>query len=90
MERDIAVVVDKECTSLEITSIIKRVGKPLLENVELIDRYEGENIGINKCSQAFRLRYRNKDKTLTEEEISPVHEKIRTELVSNLSAILRS
>ena len=61
-----------------------------VERVELIDRYEGSNLASDKCSQAYRLWYRDKNRTLTESEIKPVHEKIRKSLVDILSAELRS
>lgn len=90
MERDIALIVNKECTSSEITSLIRKEGKPLLEDVELVDRYQGENLEENKVSQAFRITYRDTNKTLTENDINPIHEKIRNALVNNLNAKLRS
>ena len=90
MERDIALVVAKECTSEEITSIIKKTGKPLLESVELIDRYEGDNLEEGKVSQAFRIRYRDKKNTLQDEDINPTHNRIREALSKKLGAKLRS
>ena len=42
------------------------------------------------ASQAFRLRYRGQSETLKEEQVSPVHEKIRQALVKQFSADLRS
>ncbi|MCP9774552.1 phenylalanine--tRNA ligase subunit beta [Cyanobium sp. WAJ14-Wanaka] len=68
-ERDLAVVLPKTSLSSELISVIRKAGKPLLENVELIDRYEGAQVGDGLCSQAFRLRYRNPERTLTEEEV---------------------
>ena len=90
MERDIAVIVDKNCSSSKITALIYKFGRPLLENVELIDRYEGGNLPDGKISQAFRMRYRDKTKTLSDNEINPIHSKIRDKLVSTLGAELRS
>ena len=73
----------------EIENAIKKAGKPLIESVELIDRYEGENIDSAKCSQAFRLRYRG-DCTLKESDINPLHDNVRKALEKKFSAILRS
>ena len=39
-------------------------GKPLLEKVELLDTYQGNNIDNDKCSLTFRMYYRDTNKTL--------------------------
>ena len=51
--------------------------------MELVDRFEGEQLGENKVSQAFRLRYRGKNETLTDDKIQPVHDKVRAAFTSN-------
>ena len=90
MERDIALIHSKKYSSDEIMSLIKRSGKPLLEKVELIDRYEGSSIPEDSVSQAFRIRYRDPKKTLVEKDINPIHEKIRKSLKEKIKAQLRS
>ena len=88
-ERDLAVVVDRDCPSADLIQAIRKAGKPLLETVELIDRFEADQLGDNKASQAFRLRYRGKA-TLREEDVQPVHDKVRQALEKRFSAELRS
>ena len=61
-----------------------------MEKVELIDRYQGSSIPENSISQAFRIRYRDSKKTLAEEDINPIHEKIRNALKEKIKADLRS
>jgi len=90
MERDIALIHSKKYSSLEIINLIKKTGRPLLEKVELIDRYEGSSIPEDAISQAFRIRYRDPKKTLIEEDINPIHEKIRNALKEKINADLRS
>tara|TARA_Y100001968_G_scaffold315030_1_gene341166 strand:+ start:5 stop:2482 length:2478 start_codon:yes stop_codon:yes gene_type:complete len=90
MERDIALIHSKKYSSSEIINLIKKAGRPLLEKVELIDRYEGSSIPEDSISQAFRIRYRDAKKTLVEEDINPVHEKVRKTLKEKLKANLRS
>ena len=90
MERDIALIHSRKYSSLEIINLIKKSGRPLLEKVELIDRYEGSSIPEDSISQAFRIKYRDPKKTLIEEDINPIHEKIRTTLKEKLNADLRS
>ncbi len=88
IERDIALIVDKTILSSEIIQIIRKSGKPLLENVTLIDRFEGGKLDNNKCSQAFRITFRGKT-TLTDKDIEPIQEKIISQLRNKFNAELR-
>ncbi|HJN33996.1 MAG TPA: phenylalanine--tRNA ligase subunit beta, partial [Prochlorococcus sp.] len=90
MELDLAVIVSRECSCSDLMQAIRKAGKPLLESVELIDRFEGGQLDHDSCSQAFRLRYRSKDSTLSEDRVNPIHEKVRQALVKQFSAELRS
>ncbi len=89
-ERDLAMVVSKSLPSGDLLQAIRKAGKPLLESVELIDRFEAKQLGDDRCSQAFRLRYRGKDSTLTDDQIQPVHEKVRQALIKQFEVELRS
>ena len=89
-ERDLAMVVSKSLQSGELLQAIRKAGKPLLESVELIDRFEAKQLGEDRCSQAFRLRYRGKDSTLTDDQIQPVHERVRQALIKQFEVELRS
>ena len=82
-------MVDRDCPASDLIQAIRKAGKPLLEQVELIDRFEADQLGVGKASQAFRLRYRGKS-TLKDEEVQPVHEKIRQALEKQFGAELRS
>ena len=75
MERDLAMLVPKTLPAADLMQAIRKAGKPLLESVELIDRFEGGQLPDDQCSQAFRLRYRGKDSTLTDEQLQPVQDK---------------
>ncbi len=90
MERDVAMIVAKTLPSADLMQAIRKAGKPLLETVELIDRFEGGQLPADQCSQAFRLRYRAKDSTLTEDQLQPAHEKVRKALVKQFKVELRS
>ena len=89
-ERDLAMVVPRSLAAGDLLQAIRKAGKPLLESAELIDRFEGGQLGEDQCSQAFRLRYRGKDSTLTDEMIQPVHDKVRKALVKQFQVELRS
>ena len=87
--RDIALLADEEITVGEIQDIIKEAGKKLLESVELFDVYRGKQVQEGKKSVAFKLTYRALDKTLTDEEVVAVHNKVLAALKEKLDAALR-
>ncbi len=89
-ERDLALVVSRSLTAAELLTAIRKAGKPLLEQAELLDRYEGAQVEAGCCSQAFRLRYRAPDRTLTDGEVDTAHQKIVTSLETRFKARLRS
>ncbi|MCP9926966.1 phenylalanine--tRNA ligase subunit beta [Cyanobium sp. CH-040] len=88
-ERDLALVVPVGTSSADLLGVIRKAGRPLLEKAELMDRYEGEQVGSGQCSQAFRLRYRDAARTLTEEEVEKAHGLICQALEQQLGAQLR-
>ncbi len=89
-DRDLALVVSRSLTAAELLAAIRKAGKPLLEQAELLDRYEGAQVEEGHCSQAFRLRYRAPDRTLTDGEVETAHQRIVTTLESRFGARLRS
>ena len=89
VERDIAIIVDENVEVGQIERIITKKAKKLLESVKLFDIYRNEKVGENKKSVAYSLIFRDKKKTLSDEEINSVMENIISELKSSLGAELR-
>ena len=89
-DRDIAFFAPVKLNVAEIEKAINKAGKDLLESVELFDEYRGENVPQGKRSLAFRLVYRSRDRTLTDAEVEPVHQKVRDTLVEKFGVSLRS
>ncbi len=89
-DRDIAFFVPIDLSVNEITKVMLKAGKDLLESVELFDEYRGENVPDGQRSLAFRLIYRASDRTLTDADLDPVHQKIRDALVQKFAVNLRS
>ncbi|MBE8987111.1 phenylalanine--tRNA ligase subunit beta [Nostoc sp. LEGE 12450] len=89
-DRDIAFFAPVKISVSEIQKVITKAGKDLLESVELFDEYRGENVPEGQRSLAFRLVYRASDRTLTEAEVEPVHNKVREALVEKFGVNLRS
>lgn len=89
ISRDIALLVKEDVYVAEIESIIREVGGKLLESVMLFDVYRGKQVQEGKKSVAFNLTYRASDKTLTDEEVVRVHNKVLGALKEKLDAVLR-
>ena len=76
VKKDISIVVDKNITSNEIAVAIKKSAGSLLLNTEVFDVYTGKGIEEGKKSLAYSLTFGTNDRTLTDEEINKVLEKI--------------
>lgn len=89
VERDIAVIVDEKVEVGQIEKIVTKKAKKLLESMQLFDIYRDEKLGENKKSVAYSLIFRDKSKTLSDEEINTVMESVVSELEKSLGATLR-
>ena len=90
--RDIAMIVPEEISHEKVLRAIEEPKEPLLESVALFDLFAGESaaaLGAARKSLAYRLTYRDRSRTLTSEEVSAVHAKIRERLQRDLGAELR-
>ena len=76
VKKDLAVVIDKDITSEEIAKQIKKLAGNLLLGNKIFDVYTGENIEENKKSIAYSLEFGAADRTLTDDEINAILEKI--------------
>lgn len=88
--RDIALIVKDEVIVKQIEDIIKANSAGLVENYQLFDVYKGSQIEEGYKSIAYSITYRSAQKTLTDEDVAKVHDKILSELSEKLNANLRS
>jgi len=89
-DRDIAFFAPVQYSVADMERSIRQAAGSLLDSVELFDEYRGENVPEGKRSLAFRIVYRAGDRTLTDEDIEPVHQKVRSALEEKFQASLRS
>lgn len=89
MQRDIAVVVGEEVQAGDLIGTIRQTAGELLESVEVFDVFTGSKLGEGKKSVALSLVYRHKERTLTDEEITAVHEAVVGALEQTFAAELR-
>lgn len=86
--RDIALIVDEAITHKQVVDVIK--SNSLVAQVTLFDVYSGKQVPAGKKSLAYRIIYQSPERTLTEEEVNDVQEKILTRLNKQLGATLRT
>lgn len=89
VNKDLALVVDKNITSKEIEMNIKKAGGSLLTNIKVFDVYEGTGIPEGKKSVAYALTFEKSDRTLTDEEINNAMDKIIELVEKKMDATLR-
>jgi phenylalanyl-tRNA synthetase beta chain len=90
--RDVAMFVGPEVTHAEIIGAMTAANEPLLEKVELFDLFmenDAKELSQARKSLAYSLTYRDKNRTLTNEEVSAAHARIRERLRSDIGAELR-
>jgi phenylalanyl-tRNA synthetase beta chain len=87
--RDISMVVPKEVLAGDIEKMIRQRGGKKLEDLSLFDIYEGEQIKAGFKSMAYSLVFRDKEKTLEDDEVNAAMKKILNGLES-LNIELRS
>ena len=86
---DLAFVVDASLPVESLTPIIFQTGKPLLRKVTLFDVYEGDQLEKGKRSLAYSLTFQAKDRTLTDDEVSKIRNKIVRRMRNKFEATLR-
>ncbi|HKD70058.1 MAG TPA: phenylalanine--tRNA ligase subunit beta [Candidatus Binataceae bacterium] len=89
VRRDLALVLDRDVPGAAVIETIGQHGPALLESVEIFDVYTGEGIAADKKSVALSLRYRDKERTLTDEEVNRAHEELVKMVLPPLNAQMR-
>lgn len=89
-EFDFAVVVDASVAAGDMLEVIRREAGGSLRDLQVFDVFEGESLGENRKSLAFRLNFVDQNKTLTIKDVEPIINKVLKELEKEFSAELRS
>jgi phenylalanyl-tRNA synthetase alpha chain len=88
--RDISFIVDKNVSLNNYYEIVREYAGNLIEEVKLLDKYENaEKFGKDKTSYTFRITYCSPERTLTNDEVNEIQEKIRAKTETELKAVLR-
>lgn len=89
VQRDLALIIDKKIKYADIENLINNMSIVYLEKFSLFDIFESDKIGADKKSIAINFTFLNSDKTLTDEEVETLIQKIIKALEKNLNAIIR-
>ncbi|SHI70846.1 phenylalanyl-tRNA synthetase beta subunit [Malonomonas rubra DSM 5091] len=87
--RDSALLLDESVSAAEVMDIINRTKVKYIENAVLFDLYTGKGIPEGKKSLAVRVRYRDLEKTLTDDEVVKGHNKLIKSICHQLGAEIR-
>jgi phenylalanyl-tRNA synthetase beta chain len=87
--RDLALVVPEAVPAARVAQALYQYGRPWLVEARLFDVYAGEHIPPGKRSLAFRLSYRDLERTLTDDLVNPHHQALVAALEKELGAELR-
>ena len=86
--RDICLVMNKSLMAGQVEEIIKKYSGEFLEDYNLFDVYEGEQLGSDEKSLAYSIRFRAKDRTLEEKDITAAMDKILGKM-KEIGAVIR-
>jgi len=89
IQKDMAFILDKKIDVSEVIKTIKKASNKTLQDISVFDVYEGENIDSSKKSVAFSLVFNGVTRTLTDDEVMDVFNKIIDKVVSTHNAELR-
>ncbi|MGV2994720.1 phenylalanine--tRNA ligase subunit beta, partial [Streptococcus porcinus] len=86
--RDIALEVDTIVSAAELVSTIKAHGGKIFQDAQVFDVYEGEHMEEGKKPVAIRISYLDTENTLTDEQVTAVHDEIVNALTAE-GAVIR-
>jgi phenylalanyl-tRNA synthetase beta chain len=89
VEKDMAFIVEDTVSAGEMLNTIKKADKGLVKHVDLFDVYQGENLPKGKKSFAFSVMMQAADRTLKDEEIKAVMDKVASLAIKHHKAELR-
>jgi phenylalanyl-tRNA synthetase beta chain len=87
--RDIALVLPDSIPAARVAEALYSHGRPWLVEAVLFDVYAGDPVPAGKRSLAFRLSYRDPERTLTDDLVNPHHQALVAALEQELGAELR-
>ena len=82
LRQDLAVILPQAVSAAELLALVRDAAGETLDKVEVFDVYSGEQVGEGRRSLALSLSFRALDRTLTDEDVAPVRERVLTAVQS--------
>ncbi|PLV56929.1 phenylalanine--tRNA ligase subunit beta [Thermotoga sp. SG1] len=76
VRRDVSFLLPRGFKSLEILNLFRKVGESLVEEVGVFDVYEGKGVPEGMVSVTFYVIFRHPERTLTDEEVNQIFERM--------------
>jgi len=76
LRQDLAVTLPQDVSAEQLLTLVREAGGETLEEVEIFDVYAGSQVGEGRRSLALALAFRAPDRTLTDEDVAPVRERV--------------
>ena len=87
--QDVSLIVTSEVPAAEISASISTEAGDLLESIELRDEFVGSSIPAGHKSLTFQLVFRDRERTLTQKEVTEVRERVVQRLIADLGVEFR-
>ena len=89
IQRDFSILIDKEVSFKSIVDLSNKTEKNILKSIELFDVYEGEKIPNDKKSYGIRFTFLDNRKTLTDNYVDRIMNKLKIQFENKFNAQLR-
>ena len=89
-DRDFAFLISKNINAQQLVDAIKKTDKSLIKKIKIFDVYEGENIPSDKKSIALKVTIQSDEKTLNDNELKDISNRIIKSVEEHTGAQLRS
>ena len=90
VRRDLTVVIRGKIAGNDLVQVIRQLGGYTLRDISMLSEYQGPQLGAGARSLSFRLLYQADDRTLTNEEVSAIQQRIVEGLKQRFGAEVRS
>jgi phenylalanyl-tRNA synthetase beta chain len=89
IEKDLALLLENNISSMDVVNHIKDQGGKLLRNVDIFDVYSDKKMKGSQKSIAFRLKFQSDERTLKDDEVDQIFRKIIKKCQDKFNATLR-
>jgi phenylalanyl-tRNA synthetase beta chain len=90
LRQDLAVAVADDVPAAKVVDLVRRAGGDLLADARVFDVYRGAQVGEGRTSLALALQFRAPDRTLSDEDVAPLRDRIVDALRNELGGELRA